>query len=101
MIHEKLLEGKKRDMERRKLSKARRLSTGHPKHNDEKAMKKEEYEAYIDEFLKSGEKDAAKTKIAARMYENKMKEGYIGDNGLLDINMALVKTYSKKTPESK
>lgn len=62
----------------RQRKKALRLAQNKPKWKDEKVMKKEEYEAYIDKYLilEEGEgiPNESQTKIAVKMYENKSKE---------------------------
>ncbi|WP_371805462.1 hypothetical protein [Candidatus Lokiarchaeum ossiferum] len=58
---------------KRQLLKAKRLAANKPKWKDEKYMTPEEYEAYVDEFLRNHEKDLELVKIAVSMYGKKQK----------------------------
>jgi len=69
-------DGIQRYRKKRQLAKAKRLAANRPLWKDEKYMKKEEYENYIDSFLHL-EDDATpnidQAKIAVQMYEKKCK----------------------------
>ena len=67
---------------KKQLAKAKRLAAGKPKWKDEKYMTPEEYEAYIDGFLRNGDKDIEKVKIAVQMFDKKQKYQSKNDNPL-------------------
>ena len=85
------------------LAKAKRLADGRPKWKDEKYMKIEEYEAYIDWFLTMDQDefnlmgiDGEKAKIAFKMYELKKKEG--GEKNPLEV--VIVESIASDTDET-
>ena len=90
------LYGLRRYEAKQRQYKAFRLAAKRPKPGYERRLKAEEYEEYIDKFLKLKSEDdipnEAQAKIAVKMHDQKKK--YEGKNED-DISIAVIKRYSK------
>jgi len=91
-------------LRRKKQSeKALRLAKGKPKWKDEKYMKREELEAYIDRYLEDDVDvipSEAQVKVAKSMYDTKMKYEEVSADVNAELDMEAFMIHAKESVES-